>query len=181
MIVTVSEFRQFVETDETDAVLERRLKALELFIRGRTHKNFQVRGTGRMVDVADGLFTCEGLHPFEVGDTLEISGSLLNDGLFTVKEANDDTFRVNEKTRDENVLFVTLVEYPEDIKMGVVQLLKYDLENREKAGIQSESISRHSVTYQTLDESNTDRGYPVHLMGFLKRHMKARFGQGLKV
>lgn len=181
MIVTVSEFRQFVETDETDAVLEMRLKALELFVRGYTHNSFQVRGTGRIADVVGGLFTVESLNPFEVGDTLHISGSEKNDGLYTVKEAGDDTFRVNEKTRDEIDLFVTLVEYPEDVKMGVVELLKYDLENREKAGIQSESISRHSVTYQTLDESNTDRGYPVHLMGFLKRHMKARFGQGLKV
>lgn len=180
MIVSVAEFRQFVETDETDAVLEMRLKALEQFVRGYTHNSFQVRGTGRIADVVGGLFTVEALNPFEVGDTLHISGSEKNDGLYTVKEANDDSFRVNEKTRDEIDLFVTLVEYPEDVKMGVVELLKYDLENREKAGIQSESISRHSVTYQALDANNTDRGYPVHLMGFLKRHMKARFGQGLR-
>lgn len=181
MIMTVTEFRQFVETDETDAALEMRLKAIELFIRGYTNNNFQVRGTGRVADVVGGLFMVEALNPFEVGDTLQISGSEKNDGLYTVKESNDDTFTVNEKTRDKKVLFVTLVEYPEDIKMGVVELLKYDLENREKAGVQSESISRHSVTYQALDVNNTDRGYPVHLMGFLKRHMKARFGQGLRV
>lgn len=181
MIMSVTEFRQFVETDETDAVLEARLKALELFVRGYTNNSFQVRGTGRIADVVGGLFMVEALNPYEVGDTLHISGSDKNDGLFTVREANDSTFRVNEKTRDEIDLFVTLVEYPADVKMGVVELLKYDLENREKAGIQSETISRHSVEYHVLTAQNTVQGYPLHLMGFLQRYMKARFGQGLRV
>ena len=119
--------------------------------------------------------------PFEVGDTLHISGSEKNDGLYTVKEAGDSTFRVNERTRDEIDLFVTQVEYPADVKMGVVELLKYDLENRAKAGIQSETISRHSVTYQDYDAENVKQGYPVHLLGFLKHYCKARFGQGLRV
>lgn len=181
MIMSVADFRGYAETDASDAVLEARLQALELFIRGYTNNNFQVRGTGRIADIVGGLFTVEALNPYEVGDTLHISGSEKNDGLYTVKEAGDDTFRVNERTRDEIDVFVTLVEYPADVKMGVVELLKYDLENREKAGIQSETISRHSVTYQTLEASNTVQGYPMHLMGFLKRHMKARFGQGLRV
>ena len=180
MIITVEELRQYISTDEGDQALEARLQALELLIRGYTNNNFQVRGTGRIADVVGGLFEVEALNPFEVGDTLHISGSEKNDGLYTVKEADDHTFRVNEKTRDEINLFVTLVEYPADVKMGVVELLKYDLENREKAGVQSETISRHSVTYQTQDASNTVHGYPLHLMGFLKRHKKARFGQGVR-
>lgn len=181
MIMSAEEFKQHVDTDAPDAVLEARLQAIELFIRGYTNNNFQVRGTGRIADVIGGQFTVEALNPYEVGDTLHISGSEKNDGLYTVKEAGDNTFKVNERTRDEIDVFVTLVEYPADVKMGVVELLKYDLESREKAGVQSETISRHSVTYQTQDASNTVHGYPMHLMGFLKRHMKARFGQGLRV
>lgn len=181
MIVSISEFRQFMQTDETDAVLEMRLKALEHMIRGYTNNNFQVRGTGRVADVVAGRFTLEALNPYEIGDTLQISGSDKNDGLYTVRESNDDTFTVNEKTRDEIDVFITQVEYPEDVKVGVMELLKYDLENREKAGVQSETISRHSVTYQALDKSNTVQGYPTHLMGFLRRHVKARFGQGVRV
>lgn len=180
MIISVEELRQYITTDEGDQVLEARLQALELLIRGYTNNNFQVRGTGRIADVVSGYFMVEALNPYEVGDTLQISGSEKNDGLYTVKEADDHSFRVNEKTRDEIDLFVTMVEYPADVKMGVVELLKYDLESREKAGVQSETISRHSVTYQAQDASNTVHGYPLHLMGFLKRHMKARFGQGLR-
>lgn len=181
MIMTVEELRQYITTDEVDQALEARLQALELLIRGHTNNNFQVRGTGRIADVVGGRFEVEALNPYEVGDTLQISGSEKNDGLYTVKETDDHSFSVNERTRDEIDLFVTLVEYPADVKIGVVEMLKYDLDKREKAGVQSETISRHSVTYQALDASNSISGYPLHLMGFLKRHMKARFGQGLRV
>lgn len=179
MIITVEELRQYITTDEGDQALEARLQALELLIRGYTNNNFQVRGTGRIADVVGGRFEVEALNPYEIGDTLQISGSEKNDGLYTVMEADDHSFRVNEKTRDEIDLFVTMVEYPADVKIGVVEMLKYDLEKREKAGVQSETISRHSITYQALDANNSVEGYPLHLMGFLKRHKKARFGQGL--
>lgn len=74
-----------------------------------------------------------------------------------------------------------VIEYPMDVKMGVVNLMKWELNNRDKVGVQSESISRHSVTYYNVDGSNTVMGYPKTLMGFLKPYMKARFGQGLSV
>jgi hypothetical protein len=63
-----------------------------------------------------------------------------------------------------------------------MEMMKYDLENRVKArsGIQSETISRHSVTYKVPDKADTVQGYPQHLMGFLDRYMKARFGQGVR-
>lgn len=74
-----------------------------------------------------------------------------------------------------------VIQYPADIKMGVVNLMKWELENREKAGIQSETISRHTVNYLNLDYYNSAAGYPKSLMGFLRPYMRARFGQGLSV
>jgi hypothetical protein len=181
LIITVPEVRQYISTDEGDQALEGRLQALELLIRGYTNNNFQVRGTGIVADVVAGVFMSEALIPYEEGDTIQVSGSDKNDGLYTVQTVTDDTtFIVNERTRDEMDVYVTQVEYPADEKMGVVELLKYDLEGRDRVGIQSETISRHSVTYQAQDASNTVHGYPLQLMGFLKRHMKARFGQGLR-
>lgn len=73
------------------------------------------------------------------------------------------------------------IVYPADIKLGVINLLKWELDMREKTGVESESISRHSVTYQAQDGTNTVMGYPASLMGFLKPYMKAQFGQGLSV
>ena len=66
-------------------------------------------------------------------------------------------------------------EYPMDVKMGVVNMLKWDLEQREKVGIQSETISRYSVTYFDQSANNTLMGYPVSFLGFLKPYMRARF------
>ena len=180
MIMTVAEYREHVDTDAHDNVIESRLKAIELFIRKHTHNNFQVKGTGRIADVVGGLFTVEALNPYKVGDTIHISGSDKNDGLYTIKEADDYSFKVNEPTRDEIDVFVTLVDYPEDIKVGVRELMKYDLETRKKAHVQSETISRHSVTYKVPEASDTVKGYPQHLMGFLELYMKARFGQGVR-
>lgn len=72
-------------------------------------------------------------------------------------------------------------EYPMDVKMGVVNLLKWELTNRDKVGVQSETISRHSVTYFNMDGDNSTMGFPKALMGFLKPYMKARFGRGISV
>ena len=74
-----------------------------------------------------------------------------------------------------------VVAYPADVKMGVVNLLKWELNNRDKVGVASESISRHSVTYFDMTGDNSIMGYPKALMDFLKPYKKARFGQGLSV
>ena len=120
MIMTVAELKQFIETEESDQVLEAKLQALELSIQGYTNNDFKRH------------LTSEG-------------------------------------------------EYPMDVKMGVVNLLKWDLDMREKVGVASESISRHSVTYVDQTGANTLMGYPVALMGFLRPYKRARFGRGLGV
>ena len=66
-------------------------------------------------------------------------------------------------------------EYPADVKMGVVNMLQWDLENRNKVGIQSETLSRHSVTYYNMDGDISTMGFPKALLGFLKPYMRARF------
>lgn len=74
-----------------------------------------------------------------------------------------------------------VINYPADVKMGVVNLVKWELKNRAKVGVESESISRHTVTYFKMDKDNTELSYPASMLGFLKPYMKARFGQGLSV
>ena len=120
MIMTVAELKQFINTEESDQVLEAKLQALELSIQGYTNNNFKRH------------LTPEG-------------------------------------------------EYPMDVKMGVVNLLKWELDMRDKVGVASESISRHSVTYVDQTGANTLMGYPVALMGFLKPYKKARFGRGISL
>lgn len=71
-------------------------------------------------------------------------------------------------------------EYPMDVKMGVANLMKWELNNRDKVGVASEAISRHSVTYFDMTGDNSVMGYPKALLGFLRPYRRARFGQGLR-
>ena len=180
MMMTVEELRQHITTDEEDTILETKLQAVELMIRGYTNNSFHAHGFGRLADIVGGNFTLDETAPYEAGDTVHVSGSAMNEGLFTVKETAEDSFKVNEKTYDEIDVFVCKVEYPMDVKIGVVNLMKWDLNNRDKAGVASETISRHSVTYRDETETNFTNGYPTSLMGFLKPYVKARFGRGIK-
>ena len=184
MILSVAELRQYIESDETDQALEARLQALELLVRGYTNNNFQLRAI-RAVAVAVSANNTLMLNtpiPFRVGDTLQITDSdLLPDKLVTITAIADGVITVAEDLYDEGGVVITKVQYPADVKMGVVNLLKWEMNNRDKVGIASETISRHSVTYVDMNGDNSIVGYPKALMGFLKPYKKARFGQGLSV
>ena len=182
MIMTVSELRQFIQSDESDIVLEAKLQALELLIRAYTNNNFMVRAFRAVaVSVADHSLMTTGAIPFRSGDTLQITESdLQQDMLVTVASVVDGTITVSEDLIDESGIVITKVKYPPDVKMGCVNLMKWELDNREKVGVQSESISRHSVTYFNMDAGNSTMGYPASLLGFLKPYKKARFGGGIK-
>ena len=184
MILTVSELKQYITTEETDQVLEAKLQSLELLIRAYTNNNFQIRAFRAVaVAVAQGnklLFNSP--VPFKVGDTLQITESdFMQDELVTVAAVEDSSITVSGELSDESGVVVTKVKYPTDVKMGIVNLMKWELDNREKVGVASESISRHSVTYVDQTGDNTVMGYPVALMGFLKPYRKARFGRGIRV
>lgn len=182
MIMTVAELRQFIDTDDEDQVLEAKLQALELLIRAYTNNNFQVRAF-RAVAVAlpEHSLLCKGTVPFAVGDTLQIGESeLMSDELVTVEAVSGEVITVKESVFDESGVVITKVKYPQDVKMGVANLLKWELNNRDKVGVASESISRHSVTYFNMDGDNSLMGYPKSLMGFLKPYKKARFGRGIR-
>lgn len=183
MIMTVTELKQFVTTDVPNNVLEARLQALELLIRAYTNNNFQKRAFRAVaVAVADGnQLLVPGSTPFKAGDTLEITESELNAGLVTVLAVSNGSITVAEELYDESGVVLTKVVYPADVKQGVARMLQWQLDNGDKVGVQSETISRHSVTYFNMDGDNSTMGFPKSLLGFLKPYMKARFGQGLMV
>lgn len=182
MIMTVAELKKHIATDAEDQALEAKLQGLELLIRAYTNNNFQVRAVRREADVVGGLFIVEALTPFNAGDTVQVTDSALNEGLYTVKSVTDSTFTVNESgLREEIDVLCTLVEYPEDVKMGVANMLKWELDRREKVGLASETISRHTTTFIDLTGENASMGYPKALIDFLCPYMRARFGRGISV
>ena len=174
MIISVEEAKKHIAADMEDSVLEAMLQALELAIRGYTNNNFQNIGIRHKCPViGQKLFLASPM--LEVGDTVQISGSFYNNGIYTITEMDEDFITLNEKLVGEPDVKVTKVVYPKDVQMGALNMLKWEIENRDKVGIQSETISRHSVTYFNMDGDNSNMGYPKSLLGFLKPYMKARF------
>lgn len=174
MIISASDAKKYITTTLDDAVLEGKLQALESLVRKYTNNNFQKRNIRVCCPVmAQKLYLSTNL--LRVGNTVQISESIYNDGVYTIKEMDGEFVELNEALLDESMVMVTKVEYPIDVQMGVLNMLKWDLENRDKVGIQSETISRHSVTYFNMDGDNSTMGYPKSLLGFLKPYMKARF------
>lgn len=179
MLMTLTEVREYLTTKDNDTVLAAKMSALETIIRSYTNNRFHAKPMVRIeAFIRGGVFLSDALIPFAVGDTIQVTkGDKAEDlGLYTVKEITDDTtFTVNEPIADIDDVNVTLVAYDMNIKMGAVNLLRWEAVNRDKVGIQSETISRHSVTYADATGENALMGYPKAMLGFLKPYVRARF------
>lgn len=177
MIMTVDELKSYIDTTEKYSVLESKLQALELLIRKYSNNNFQDRNRRFVsaVSTEHGIMCASSL--IVVGDTVQISKSKFNDGLYVITNIDIDNgyMMVDKPLTDEEIALVTKVAYPIDVKLGVVNMIKWDINNRDKVGVQSETLSRHSVTYFNMDGDNSLMGYPKSLLGFLKPYIKARF------
>ena len=174
MIVSVEKLRTYVTTNLSDEVLEEKLQALELLIRKYTNNNFQNRNIRFKCNASSKGLELSTPH-LKTENTIEISQSQYNDGVYYITSIEDENITLNKVLFDEEDVLITKVEYPFDIQMGVVEMIRWDLNNRDKVGIQSETISRHSVTYFNMDGDNSLMGYPRSLLGFLQPYMKARF------
>ena len=160
--------------DMNKDVLELQLEAIETSIRSYTNNNFQNR-IARITCPSSGQ-KLNAVSPFfQIGDTVEISGSV-NEGLYVVTEVGDKFMVLDKPLVDCACNMVTRVQYPADIKKGVLDMLIWQKDNKQKVGIQSETIGRHSVTYFNNDTSGSfELGYPSSIIGFLKPYKKVRF------
>ena len=145
-------------------------EGIEGFIRQYTNNNFTNKNITFNTQSSDGKLDTV-LPPFKVGDTVLISKSTYNNGVYVIDNM-DGT--LNKELLDSDNNKVTLVQYPQSIKSGVIKLLQYDTKMNDKMGISSESISRHSVTY-SQPQADSINGYPSYMMSFLNPYVKARF------
>lgn len=173
MLIAVEEFRRIVETDVADDVLRTRLSALETAIRKYTNNHFIVRGSERKAEIRGGKIILPSSF-YIIGDTIEILSPEYEGRVFTITSINGDELEVDGDLRFDGKVEVVMIQYPSDVVMGAVNLLKWDISNREKVGIKSETISRWSVTYYDMD-SNSLLGYPSSLLGFANNYKKVRF------
>lgn len=171
MIITIEELKQVSELSGIpDEQLTVMCEGIEDFIRQYTNNNFIVKNVTFNTPSLNGkLDTVSPL--FKVGDTVLISNSKFNDGVYVI---NDLDGTLDKELFDDDNNKVTLVKYPPAVKLGVVKLLQYSVKMDDKVGISSESLSRHSVSY-AQPSSDSIGGYPASMMSFLKPYMKARF------
>ena len=171
MIVTLEDLKGVSELSNIpDEQLIAMCEGIEDFIRQHTNNNFINRNITFNTPSNNGKL--DTVSPmFKIGDTVLISKSTYNDGVYVI-ENMDGT--LNKALFDSKDNKVTLIQYPKTVKLGVIKLLKYDVQMADKVGISSETISRHSVTY-SQPQTDAINGYPSYLMSFLKPYMKARF------
>lgn len=173
MIISVEELKKHIITSKDEQVLQDELEALELKIREHTNNNFQNRNIRFIENASNGKLNLSSRF-LKVNDTIQISNSLYNNGIYVIKEVGD-SLTLDKDLFDEEELLITKVEYPKNVRMGVIDMMKWKLEKGDKVGVQSETISRHSVSYFNMDNGNSLVGFPKSLVDFLKPYMKARF------
>ena len=90
MIMSVDELKSYIDTTEKYSVLESKLQALELLIRKYSNNNFQDRNRRFVsaVSTEHGILCASSL--IAVGDTVQISKSKFNDGLYVITNIDID-------------------------------------------------------------------------------------------
>lgn len=172
MIITVMDLKEQVDCgNATDKQISIRLKAIESVIRAYTNNNFQQRGI-RFAGYSSGMNVYGEPQYFNIGDTVQISSSKVNDGLYQVTEVGADYIQLDEFLLESDYNLVTKIQYPADVIECAVDLYRWKQKNGDKVGVKSETISRHSVTYE--DSTTLFMGYPVGILNGLNLYRKAR-------
>lgn len=175
MLITVKEMKELYKDKDfskfSDERLERKLASIETAIRKYTHNPFQNRFKRVYAISIDKVVYCE-TTLFNVGDTVQITSSKINDGLYVIKEKTDDSMVLDKDVYDTPNMLITKIEYPLDLIDGCVELLDWECNYKDKQGLSSETISRHSVSYKNYDENNTIEGYPSELFNFAKKYTR---------
>ena len=121
MIITVEELATVNELSDIPVEqLTIMCEGIEDFIRQYTNNNFTVKNVTFNTPSKDGKL--ETVSPlFKVGDTVLISKSKYNNGVYTL---NDIEGTLDKELFDDDNNKVTLVKYPNAVKFGVIKLLQ---------------------------------------------------------
>lgn len=176
MIISLAD-AQIIDVDITQDDLD----AFENTVRELTNNNFQnrhVRFENVSFTSSNAVIVNDPVIGLKTGDTIEVNYSHYNDGLYVVASINGQQITVQGVpffVANSGHAMVTKVEYPPDIKRGILKLIEYDTKMASKIGIKSETISRMSTTYYDVNASESVDGYPVALLSFLKKYEKMRW------
>lgn len=173
MLITaekVKKIDKFKEYNIED--IERKLKKIEYAIRSYTHNKFLFKNIRFYAEIENNIIFLDTQY-IKQNDTVLIKNEFCND-IFTISEIVENGLKVKEDIINSKNNLIVKVIYPFDVIEGALDVLEWDFKMRNKVGIKSETLSRHSTTYYDNDSNNTVNGYPVSLFGFLKSYRKAR-------
>lgn len=177
MILTVEDLKARVDCGKmTDEQIKTRLSAIEEIIRSYTHNNFQNINV-RFIAQSDGRFlSCRPFY-IKAGDTVQISQSAVNDGIYTVVSVAENGLTVDRDLFPVTINKVTKVEYPADVVQCAVDMFEWKNTFGQKIGIKSESetLSRHSESVTYEDSASMFMGYPKGILSGVNSKVKARF------
>ena len=162
-------------------VAQEDLDGIETAIRQITNNPFQNRKARfheLRFETDKSLTVNQNVEGIGKGDTIQISGSRWNDGLYVVSEIEGNTLTFAEArffTSCDHQAFITKIEYPTDIIAGVKKLLKYDFKMSDKIGLKSETVSRMSKTYYDQNSTETISGYPAAMTSFVNKYRLLRW------
>lgn len=173
MLITAEEVKKIDKfKNYTIDDIERKLKKIEYAIRSYTHNKFLSKNIRFNSGIENNIILFNTQY-IKKNDTVLISNCFCND-IFTISELVEKGLKVKEDIINSKNNLIVKVIYPYDVIEGALDVLEWDFKMRNKVGIKSETLSRHSMTYYDNDSNNTINGYPVSLFGFLKPYRKAR-------
>lgn len=153
--------------------IQARLRGIEDFIRAYTNNKFQDRKRRERVRIK-GQQALGSLSYFRTGDLVEISESGLNAGVYRIERIDAKGCELSGgPLTDEGPVLMTRVSYPWGVQEVALRMLDWDLTNRSKLGIASETLSRHSISYADQNQGQ-HAGYPLAIISGLAPWVKAR-------
>jgi len=140
---------------------------------------FDVTGSTYKILLDAGGFTA---MAYPTGGNIIVSGSRLNDGIFTISAQADTYLTTTEAIVDElqstdgYTVRVDLCNFPKPLELIASRMVGYQLSNSNSAGITSMSLGNYSETRSGTSMSRG--GYPDELLNSLRPWKNHRVGRG---
>jgi len=140
---------------------------------------FDVTGSTYKILIAAGGFTA---MAYPTGGNIIVSGSRLNDGIFTIAAQADTYLTTTEAIVDElqstdgYTVRVDLCNFPKPLELIASRMIGYQLSNSNSAGLASMSLGNYSETRAA--GGITRGGYPDEILNSLHPWKNHRVGRG---
>jgi len=128
--------------------------------------------------VSTGNFVTQG---FLASDKILVYGSYRNDGYYEVSSVATTTLTLvtGSTVVDElsgQSIFISVVDFPESLKITLAQMIKYDYDDRKNksADLVSKRLGPWSETYKTPTSEKNTFGYPEEITAALASYTIAR-------